>query len=64
MIYQPKDLDALKADFIAHFKAAEQLRITAEKNAEKAQVVQHLSSVISNFQSGRDRCVNTLKRGV
>ncbi|EMW1015385.1 AAA family ATPase [Serratia marcescens] len=35
MIYQPKDLNALKADFIAHFKAAEQLRITAEKNSEK-----------------------------
>ncbi|MGC6386427.1 hypothetical protein ACMV8I_02005 [Ewingella sp. S1.OA.A_B6] len=35
MIYQPKNLDALKADFIAHFKAAEQLKITAEMKAEK-----------------------------
>jgi len=35
MIYQPKDLVALKADFIAHFKAAEELKITAEKNAKK-----------------------------
>ncbi|KYQ97645.1 hypothetical protein AWY96_03665 [Serratia plymuthica] len=35
MIYQPKNLDVLKEDFIAHFKAAEQLKISAEKNAEK-----------------------------
>lgn len=35
MIYQPKDLDTLKSDFLAHFRAAELLRITAEKKAEK-----------------------------
>ncbi|MFS7192153.1 AAA family ATPase [Serratia proteamaculans] len=35
IIYQPKNLDALKADFIANFRAAEQLKIMAEKNAEK-----------------------------
>ena len=35
MIYQPKNLDALKADFIARFLAAEQLRITAEENNKK-----------------------------
>ncbi|SUB29309.1 AAA family ATPase [Yersinia wautersii] len=35
MIYQPKNLDALKADFIDRFKAAERLKITAEENGEK-----------------------------
>lgn len=48
MIYQPKDLDALKADFIAHFKAAEQLKITAEKNAEKA--LSGSASELSDFK--------------
>ncbi|EOW7075817.1 AAA family ATPase [Yersinia enterocolitica] len=35
MIYQPKNLEALKADFIDRFKAAEKLRITAENNDKK-----------------------------
>lgn len=35
MIYQPKNLDVLKADFVDRFNAAEQLRITAEENSKK-----------------------------
>ncbi|WP_407220380.1 AAA family ATPase [Enterobacter sp. CPE_E1214] len=35
MIYQPKNLDVLKADFIDCFKAAEQLKATAETNSKK-----------------------------
>ena len=35
MIYQPKNLDIFKADFIDRFKAAEKLKITAEENGEK-----------------------------
>lgn len=34
MIYQPKDLDALKSDFITNYNAAEQLKKTAKDNAE------------------------------
>lgn len=35
MIYQPKDIDYLKSDFVTHFKAAEQLKQTARENASK-----------------------------
>ncbi|HDL8054555.1 AAA family ATPase [Yersinia enterocolitica] len=35
MIYQPKNLDALKTDFIDRFKAAERLKLTAKENGEK-----------------------------
>ena len=47
MIYQPKNLDVLKADFIARFKAAEQLRVTAEENSKKDS--DGIAPKISNF---------------
>jgi len=37
MIYQPKNLEALKADFVNCFIAAEKLKTVAESNNEKAQ---------------------------
>lgn len=35
MIYQPKNLELLKSDFVTHYKAAEQLKQTARDNARK-----------------------------